>query len=356
MFFLFAQARRGLALPVVIPPHPVSSFSGQQPLLAAATPPGPIPESPLTGPYSNSHSLSRRAFLAQALACLASMVFSVGLSGCRSTVEHPSESIQWRQLRIQTSAGGFWWCHLSSPAVVHQLGTLPDRPEPCGSTLKLVTALYLLERGHLHPSQRYPCAGSVALAGGETLFCEHPHGSVSVVEALAVSCNVFFARAVASVSPRDWSAYLQTAGGFRAGQANAQAARWPTDVRFPQAALGLDPAVSVTARQWLGFLAQWLNPPTATQPKKEGTLASRLVQAGMQRAVLQGTAQGLDPLGRMRVAAKTGTVRHGQRLHGWVVGYAPFHSPRVAFCARQVGHASREGAVLLARDCLESLL
>lgn len=58
-----------------------------------------------------------------------------------------------------------------------------------------------------------------------------------------------------------------------------------------------------------------------------------IVQEGMRRGVIQGTAQGLN-IGGLTVAGKTGTAELGASkrfVNSWVIGFFPFDEPRFAF-------------------------
>ncbi|HXF99409.1 MAG TPA: penicillin-binding transpeptidase domain-containing protein, partial [Bacteroidota bacterium] len=62
---------------------------------------------------------------------------------------------------------------------------------PPGSTFKMVLAIAALERGIITPSTHMQCTG--AFVFGNKVFKDlHVHGSVNVVQAIQVSCNVFF--------------------------------------------------------------------------------------------------------------------------------------------------------------------
>jgi penicillin-binding protein 2 len=66
-----------------------------------------------------------------------------------------------------------------------------DQGYPPGSTWKLVTAVAGLESGMASPHDEVTCAGKRAV-GKRVLLDMHAHGVVDFVEALKVSCNVYF--------------------------------------------------------------------------------------------------------------------------------------------------------------------
>lgn len=83
----------------------------------------------------------------------------------------------------------------------------------------------------------------------------------------------------------------------------------------------------------------------------------RIVQEGMRKAVLEGTASGLN-IPAVAVAAKTGTAELGvtkQAVNSWVMGYFPYQNPRYAFAiAMEKGSRSNTvGATYAMRRLLE---
>lgn len=58
----------------------------------------------------------------------------------------------------------------------------------------------------------------------------------------------------------------------------------------------------------------------------------KIVQEGLRQAVIHGTARALSGI-PFSVAAKTGTAQSGKRdrVHSWVIGYAPADNPEIAF-------------------------
>jgi penicillin-binding protein 2 len=76
----------------------------------------------------------------------------------------------------------------------------PDRPMlnrvtqgryPPGSTFKLLMALAALEKGIITPSTVFTCAGHKNFYGRD-FRCDHVHGPVNLVQAIAVSCDIYF--------------------------------------------------------------------------------------------------------------------------------------------------------------------
>ncbi len=63
-----------------------------------------------------------------------------------------------------------------------------------GSTMKPLTALYALTQHVISPATSFDCEGALKLpaTGGQYIHCWAPHGRVSLVSALAQSCDVYF--------------------------------------------------------------------------------------------------------------------------------------------------------------------
>ena len=85
-----------------------------------------------------------------------------------------------------------------------------------GSTLKPFTLLALLEAG-LDPTKRLPCPRQLTI-GGRRFDCTHPPlHSLNAREALAYSCNNYFAAATGRLTVERWAKSL-AAYGIRAGR------------------------------------------------------------------------------------------------------------------------------------------
>lgn len=169
-----------------------------------------------------------------------------------------------------------------------------------GSTVKPFTLLALLKAG-LDPRRRLPCAQRLTI-GGRRFDCTHPPiHTLDAREALAYSCNNYFATAVARLDPRELVLVFQSYG-LEVGAI--------TDLRLT--ALGED-SVAVTpsglARAYR-MLAKAKNP---------------VVDEGLELATAGGTAR----LAGSRWSGKTGTAASANRisLQGWFAGWTPRVSP-----------------------------
>ncbi len=251
---------------------------------------------------------------------------------------------------------------------------------PPGSTFKALTAVALLESGTIGPQTSFFCQGY--LHQPDRQRCEIyvrqgvGHGEVTLADALAQSCNVFFFHFAESMGPRpliDW------AGRFGFGR--------PTGVDLPGEAAGVLPcpenirdlehhtwrtsdtqsmavgqsSLTATPLQVVRMMAAMANggrlvtPHVAKErsggqgpgvkgqgPGNEGgglvflsphTLEA--VREGLRRVVAdpKGTAHATVYIESLPIAGKTGTAETGgdQASHAWFAGYAPADEPKVAF-------------------------
>jgi cell division protein FtsI/penicillin-binding protein 2 len=237
-----------------------------------------------------------------------------------------------------------------------------------GSTAKLVVSAAALEEGIISPSDRIMCRRVPRLLG-EAFHCSHPPASrpFDLAEALANSCNYFFAEVSARLSS-PVLAHWYAAFGF--GSAGEDAT--PGEVRIPDsprgralAALG-DMGVTATPAQVLlaysaiamhGQVFRLIMPGQRKAPSldrvlplQKNTLA--VLTEGLRDCVTNGSGHAAAVAG-VSVAGKTGTAPalDGSRVtHAWFVGYAPADAPEVAvviFLKRGTGGA--DAAPLAAR-------
>ena len=62
---------------------------------------------------------------------------------------------------------------------------------PPGSIFKIVIAIAGLEQGLITPKDIISCRGSI-IVSGHKYHCMHSHGGLNIIQAIAVSCDVFF--------------------------------------------------------------------------------------------------------------------------------------------------------------------
>lgn len=288
--------------------------------------------------YFTSSSLSRREFLKGLALTAAAMVL-------------PS-AIRWPEGQAVEPASPFWWCDLRNgkPQGSAHPGNCFGLP---GSLMKLVGATALLEERLISPDQFLECRGTLRIKG-QLYRCQHAHGRINMRQALAGSCNIYFAQAAEVLSTRR---FLQYAEAFQldrpTGPGRESAFLFPSAAVLTQAShlyvLGLAKPLQPSAAQLLRMTRHIaLRDIQGFQPA-----TWRLLQSGMRSAVTQGTARQLDPQNRLRVAAKTGTTPSGEIYQSWVMGFFPIEKPRMAFCGRALSGTARDAAVPAARKCLQ---
>ena len=232
---------------------------------------------------------------------------------------------------------------------------------PPASTFKLATATIAIRRGLATPDTRMPIPCTGSLQYGDRVFkCWWPqgHGSLTLEQAIATSCDVYFYQLGLRVGVR---ALLEDADllGFR----SRSGVDLPGEVlpAFPQgtayydrvygkghwtSAVALNLAIgqgenAQTLMNMVRFYAALANGGRLLVPRliDEPAPQARAIEiadstlAAMRLALIavveQGTARGAR-LASIRLAGKTGTAQnpHGPD-HGWFVGFAPADSPRV---------------------------
>ncbi|MDR2167066.1 MAG: hypothetical protein LBE35_04345 [Clostridiales bacterium] len=101
--------------------------------------------------------------------------------------------------------------HRRDGAYIHALNIDPTAPQfsrvfmetnAPGSTFKMITALAGLSQGVITPSTRIFDGGVFRDAGRPYVQCHSRHGSINVVQAIAVSCNYFFNRVAFNLGNR----------------------------------------------------------------------------------------------------------------------------------------------------------
>lgn len=287
------------------------------------------------------------------------------------------------------------------------LNTDPDRPlfnratltrYPPGSTFKMVLAVAALEKGIITPNTRVQCTG--AFVFGNKVFKDlHVHGSVNVIEAIQVSCNVFFYKLMLQVGLDTWSEYAALFGfGQQTGLdiSEESPGLLPTtefmNRRYGErgwtrgflVSLGIGQGeLGVTPIQMACYAMLLANKGKFYQPHTVAKLVDRIhdttkvlppvlrreiqcseetwsyVREGMRRVVQEpgGTAANARVRGIVS-AGKTGTAQnpHGDD-HAWYIGFAPFDNPKIAIAVlvENAGFGGRFAAPI-AGMCIEKYL
>lgn len=240
---------------------------------------------------------------------------------------------------------------------------------PPGSTLKMVSAIAALEMGVTDTLSLFePCYGSLAV--GRTRFRCHDrsgHGGLTLPEAIALSCNVYFYHLARLMSIEMWHEYAaklgfgQPTGIVHSGEA---AGLLPSRQYFEERGgwafghqLNLSigqGAVLVTPIQMARYTAAIANGGYLVTPYISGDPPPRqridgispktfdLVRKSMLRVVASNTGTGRRArVDGVAVAAKTGTaqVPSGED-DAWMVAFAPYEDPAIVIAAVVEGGGS----------------
>jgi SpoIID/LytB domain protein len=209
-----------------------------------------------------------------------------------------------------------------------------DTPIAPGSVMKIATLAAALESGVITSQTGILCAREVTITG-HRLICTHPdlHRPVLPAEALAYSCNVFFATVGARLSRSAFDDTSLRLGLPRSGPALPLAA----------AALGIE-GVLATPRRLLEMTAR-----VATDPSQLSWRPATLsvIREGLRGAAQFGTASALAAHG-VDAMAKTGTVITTTGPRGLVVGVTPATRPTTGFVLLASGGAGMDAAALAA--------
>jgi cell division protein FtsI/penicillin-binding protein 2 len=216
-----------------------------------------------------------------------------------------------------------------------------------GSTLKPLALYGLIAAGRWDPSRRIACTRRLRI-GGRSLNCGHPPADpMDARQALAWSCNTYFAAVGESFGPGELRRLLGTAGllgqtGLAGNEAVAEFKDPQTQDQASLAVLGLV-GIRVTPLE-LAAAYRWLAIQLAAHPASN---AARIVEAGLSDSASFGIAAPAS-LGGVVVAGKTGTANlgPGTQSHGWFAGLVPAERPSaVVVVYLPAGHGANAAEV-----------
>lgn len=270
---------------------------------------------------------------------------------------------------------------------------------PPGSIFKLVMAAAGLEEGIIHRDTRIFCAGGKRLYG-RFFGCLGHHGSIDVIEALALSCNTFFYQLGVDLGRERivrWARSLGLGQATGVDLTEEQGGILPSDawlesrglrfypgetvsISIGQGRLGISPlqAAHMAATVATGFRrephllmaveessagrAGSRTYPIATRSAEFHDGTRQVLLEGMRRSAAYGTSRraGLE---EVEIGGKTGTAqvasasniegpeeerRESLRNHAWFVGVAPVDEPQivVAVFVEHGGSGGRAAAPL----------
>jgi cell division protein FtsI/penicillin-binding protein 2 len=216
-----------------------------------------------------------------------------------------------------------------------------------GSTLKPLALYGLIASGRWDPTRRIACDRKLRIAG-RSLACSHPAaGARDVSEALAWSCNTYFAAVGATLAPGERRRLLAPTGllgqtGLAPNEATAEFREPHTREEDSLALLGVD-GIHVTPLE-LAAAYRWLAMQIAAKPDSS---AAQVVRAGLNDSASFGIAASASS-GGVAVAGKTGTANLGAGTpsHGWFAGLVPADKPTaVVVVYLPAGHGANAAQV-----------
>ncbi len=255
---------------------------------------------------------------------------------------------------------------------------------PPGSTFKLVTAAAAIEQIDKAPDRYLFCEGS-KIIGGEYVTCVEPHNEIDMNQAMAVSCNIYFAELAAELGGDTMTQYANSFGfnkSFKLGdndvrrstydvsKADTAALAWSgvgqyTDLANPLHMAMICSAIAnggsptkpymikdVSSFFKFGNILPGKNGEDGDKMMKSST-ANKL--ADMMRYTVS-NHYGDSMFGELHVAAKTGTAEVGDGTEdGWIVGFVTDEDCPLAFavCIENGGFGISSAAPV-ARAALEA--
>jgi peptidoglycan glycosyltransferase len=213
---------------------------------------------------------------------------------------------------------------------------------PPGSTFKILTAAAALRRDSRMRDQTFTCSrlpdgriGARVSGWGrpvrDDVLDRVPHGTIGMHEALAQSCNAYFAQLAVRLGPE---ALMSTAQAVGVSLARGNTAAHVRDA-LPQVGYGQGEVVATPLRMARVAAAiaadgvvpdvRWDSGSPALEPRAFLSRDSaRLLGRYMRDVVLSGTGRALRGQATP-IAGKTGTAEvAGAESHSWFIGFAPY--------------------------------
>jgi penicillin-binding protein 2 len=220
---------------------------------------------------------------------------------------------------------------VSSGKVVAQsnLKVAAQRVTSPGSVVKPFVLMELLQLGKINAEQHLICHRKLTIAG-KRMDCTHSPAvtNLDAADAIAYSCNSYFAQVAVRLSPSELAGSFQRAGltsqtGLAQDEAVGHVIAATDDAHLQLQALG-EWGVEVTP---LELLAAYRS--LALHRLKNDIPGTAAVFTGLEHSVQYGMAHDALPTG-ITAAGKTGTAAGaGPQTHGLFVGYAPADKPEI---------------------------
>jgi cell division protein FtsI/penicillin-binding protein 2 len=248
---------------------------------------------------------------------------------------------------------------------------------PPGSTFKLVTAMAALRADPSLTRRTYSCrrlpdgrVGIVIPGWNRPIkddIGDHAHGSLDMEQAIAVSCNAYFAQLGVHDVGSKRLAEMASLLGISTGEMSELRKALPF-AAYGQGPVLLSPfkmarvAATVAAGGRMPE-GRWIaddsndrrDTPVEVVPPEQAAFLAR----AMRRVVTEGTARGPMAGAAISFAGKTGTAQLDSGLpHAWFAGFAPYDgdtSKRLAFAVlvEHGGYGARAAAPI-AREVIEA--
>lgn len=291
--------------------------------------------------------------------------FIRSLFGLRGALEVSEQAAEAR------SSASFFWSDIKTGQIGFPTGLHVPAERP-GSLMKLVAAAALLDEGLINTNITFECTGTHRI-GKEDVHCQKPHGKIDIVHAIGMSCNIFFAQASKNLTVPAFLAKAK-ALGLDSSCGGRHSGEFPVKPEHASLhyVLGLAPDFLPNALQLMRLAALVGIKPGAKLPvlhsaenfdlvEREAGMVSPLTELshrvlldGMRLCVSVGTAKKLDPEDKLHIAAKTGTITHGNKFQSYVIGFFPYDAPRHAFVLQAQAGTSQDSAVPRAKEFLHS--
>lgn len=265
---------------------------------------------------------------------------------------------------------------------------------PPGSTFKVVTSAAALSAGDYKPSSTFPAPKTLDLPQSDQTLQNYagetcsPSGSMTLADALRMSCNTAFANLGMEVGSEKLREQAQKFGfgdtfetpmrsassqfpepdaaAFTALSAVGQYEVSATPLQMALVAAGIANDGMVMQPQLVDEIkAPNLETIDETPPEEYGRAVSPQVAEQLSQMMTQvvedenGTGTAAQVPG-VTVAGKTGTAQHGEGAddHAWFISFAPVQDPQVAVAVviPNAGATGGDAAAPVAQDIMEAVL
>ena len=278
------------------------------------------------------------------------VVLASGLATAQNHLQHALQSAVDRAMAGQSGAAVVLEVGSRQVLAQHRLDVAARRLAAPGSVIKPFTLLALLDSGNFDPEGRFYCRRTLQIAA-QTMDCTHPEvpAGFDASEALAYSCNSYFASFAAHLAGENLREEFQRAGllsptGIGAQEAVGSMHNPRNREQLQLMALG-EEGIAVTP---LGLLNAYRK-LALRQTASNSDAVWAVVSQGLKGSTEYGMANAAQPDG-LAVAGKTGTARSATSplTHGWFAGYAPADHPEIVLVI-YLEHARGMDAAALAR-------